>query len=106
MKKNNELFSSGFEFLLFSSEKIETVISEMIDSKKIDRKEAISLRKALIKRSEDEKKRFISDLEKFILSKIESMGFVREEKLLLLEKKINAIETYVDEQARVKKQTN
>lgn len=99
----DELFLSGFEFLFFSDDRIESVIAEMIGSGKITKEEASKIRRSLVRKAEDEKKRFVGDLERVVAERVAALRLVPAEEFERLEARVRVLESFIDEQARSKK---
>jgi polyhydroxyalkanoate synthesis regulator phasin len=94
------LFESGMEFLNLSEERIETIISDMVKSGKMDEAEAIEFRTTLVNRLKTERKQFKKDLDILVSARIKKMKLVTHEQFHKLAMKVKALESYVDEQAR------
>lgn len=96
----DELFLTGFEFLFFNDDRIESVIAEMIASGKITKDEASKIRRSLVKKAEEEKKRFVSDLERVVEERVRGMKLVPHADFDRLEKRVKALESFIDDMAR------
>lgn len=95
-----DLFLSGFEFLFFSDDRIESVIAEMIAAGKITKEEASRIRRSLVRKAEDEKKRFVADVERVVEERVRSLKLVPHAELERLEKRVKSLEQFIDGMAR------
>ena len=96
----DDLFLSGFEFLFFTDDRIESVIADMIDAGKITKEEASKIRRSLVKKADDERRRFTADLERVVEAKVAALHLVPRADLERLEKRVRALETFIDDMSK------